>query len=363
MTLDWTARRRIVAALVAAMLASAAVAYAAPGELDPTFGDGGTVILEGPDGYYFTYSGGRISSVDFRGPLFTTGTSQNSQSGSGAATVVRKLRPDGRLDRSFSADGERQWYFRKDGENPRTLTYWQSALLGGGVQISGYFTRETFGQGESWYVARFLPNGHLDDSYSSNGISRRKFVETLPTIQPDGSADGCYRTEKGNLRVWRDKVDGSPDGTFGKDGIARIVLPDDVYAGGLEDCERTASGGVAIVARGDPYDTLIYTLVLLTASGKLDTTLDGDGIAVIATPIRTDYAAIHPDGSVYFSGDRCEGEPGAWQCWPAVYALRPDGKPDLNYGGGDAVADADHPSITTDGHNIVAKLMVNAAKE
>ena len=104
-----SAKRARLSALFASfalLLAMAAprLAHATPGDIDPTFGHHGDVLLS----FGQHYAQGSAIAIDERGRIVlagTTGTDINNAT----SVAVARLRPGGKLDRSFSKDGMATW--------------------------------------------------------------------------------------------------------------------------------------------------------------------------------------------------------------------------------------------------------------
>jgi hypothetical protein len=94
----------LLPALLAAVFAPT-VAHAAPGDLDPSFGNGGKVTSDFPRGSDSIHA----VAIDSRGRIVAAG-GQGRRSGDSGFELARYTRNTGSLDHSFSGNG----YFKTD---------------------------------------------------------------------------------------------------------------------------------------------------------------------------------------------------------------------------------------------------------
>ena len=159
------------------------------GALDPTFGNGAgyvTASLSPSSRFNQAYSAlvqpdGKIiaTGMVWLGPLPANGSSAG----------LLRYNPDGSLDTSFGTGGE----VLGPVTNPNELDYQPMAALypTTGTANDGKIVLAEFST--SFSVARYNPNGTLDNTFGTNGIATANFGTTLGTlgsvwadIQPDG---------------------------------------------------------------------------------------------------------------------------------------------------------------------------------
>ena len=135
-------------------------------------------------------------------------------------------------------------------------------------------------------VARFLPNGKADATFSGDGKASFDFGGTIDVangvvVQPDGKIVVVGATNvagNNDIAVLRVNVDGSADATFGTNG--RTTVAYDI--GGAKDDQATAvalpgagtnAAGDIIVVGFDQFAATDYDMavVQLLPDGKLDT--------------------------------------------------------------------------------------------
>ncbi len=259
------------AAVAATGLAGCLTAFAAPGDLDPSFGDAGRqsnialpsyysnlwsvdvladdAVLFGGGGeyeYYATYED------DFVGRLLPNGTFDTSFVAAalantvvydtapqpdgkviGVGTVglpdgkrkllVFRLRPDGSLDPDFGLGGQA---IISDGSPSREAGYSVVVDPDGRIAVAGQ-------RGSNLLVARLLPNGTLDAGFGAAGVFvGRELVGNL--IRIAGVPGGAYRVAV-NYRVQANyngcgvaglTSAGALDAAFGSGGYAPLQYPD-----------------------------------------------------------------------------------------------------------------------------------------
>lgn len=181
-----------------------------------------------------------------------------------------------------------------------------------------------FGAG-SLRLSRFLANGQLDSTFGTNGTVLHTItglqsgyslaIDSLDRIIVGGTI--LLASNDDEALVARFNPDGTVDATFGSgmgwtsfDLTAATANAGDEYAGKVvvDANDRPLIGGSP-----DPNGSILnpsnrnMTVARLTTSGTLDTTFDGDGIAVIASsPGMTDDSlfsmAIDPMGRIVAIG-------------------------------------------------------------
>ena len=250
----------------------------------------------------------------------------------GDRNIVLRLRPNGKLDKTFEGDGG-------DGDGIVTLPLAAAgddeyldaiAIQGDGAIVVGGATDvdPTAGENLDMVLARLLPDGKLDPAFDGDGGSANG-IFTLP-IAPGTTDDELYEirlsasgiliagetgydggVNKSDFALARfDSSDGSLDTSFDGDGkvITQVTSGYD-YATGLAE-----PGGGDIVATGTANDLAPGDLALVRydSSGQLVPTFDGDegagnGIVTASfAPTSTErgsYLAVEPSGDLVISGE------------------------------------------------------------
>jgi uncharacterized delta-60 repeat protein len=317
--------------------------YNADGSLDPTFGDGGKVIV--PFGRYGTAAavalapGGKIVAVG-------TTTGLNGTPGGGQNFAVVRLNPDGTLDTTFDGDGRQTIDF--DGRSDSATDV---VVLGDGrIVVLGRAEGPGSRGARDNALARLRPDGSLDPSFDGDGrlfltVPGASFAAGAITLDGAGRllvAGGASRTvagqTSGGFGVVRLVDDGAVDPAFGTAGLglatsggnAQSVMIDP--AGRILLTGSVATGGVlgaeAAVAR-------------LLPDGSVDTSFGGgDGFATVGLGPRNDYgadAAVDAAGNILVAGRTDPPDVGVG--YVGVFRLDASGTPDASFDGDGAWMD------------------------
>src|SRR4051812_26635402 len=189
--------------LAAVLLALPASASARPGDIGPvtTLGPGHAAAV----------------AVQPDGRAVVTGDD-------GRAFLVARVRPNGKLDRSFGRGGSTKIRFRgASAVESRAVAVFRDGriLVAGTVTIRGV---------RRFAVARLLPRGHLDPNFGSGGKALAgpdgAQLEAM-TLQRQGEVV-LAGSRRGTTRRWvlvtRLLPDGTPDPAFAHDGSADHIL-------------------------------------------------------------------------------------------------------------------------------------------
>jgi uncharacterized delta-60 repeat protein len=222
----------------------------------------------------------------------------------------------GQLDQSFGAEGK---VITDLGESE--LMSAAVAQPDGKIVVAGGTQDSAAGRGSQFFVARFLTDGRLDQSFGSGGMTRigfggrRSWANAL-ALQADGkivvaggaspgvAADPAATADFALARLNRD---GSRDGSFATGGIATTDFGgtgDVAVAIAVQPDGRVVVGGSARQPgpQSNPYD---FALARYTSEGRLDTgfatgghtsTRFGEG-GYVASGI-----ALQPDGKIVVVG-------------------------------------------------------------
>ena len=224
-----------VAGTVLVFLSFALPAYAAAGDLDPTFGVGGKVTTE------FSSSQGFVNTVAWQtdGKLVAAG--ESGASGSNPRLALARYNADGSLDTTFGGDGEVTTDFTSK-EDFATAVAIQSdgKIVAVGESGGG-------GSNPKFALARYNADGSLDTSFDADGklttdFSQGEDLAWTVAVQLDGKivAGGDALGDNPTWALARYSIDGSLDTSFGGDGKVTTDFTD-----GYE-----AAYGVAIQADG-----------------------------------------------------------------------------------------------------------------
>ncbi len=303
----------------------AIVRYLSNGEPDPSFGEGGIVIL--PVGTLGDTA--RAVAIGPGGRIAVTGTSDRPGFGLGAGVAV--LESDGTPEKAFAEDGttviETESGFDDRGEG--------IAVQGDGKVVIADATGA--GAGDGFTIVRLGLDGKPDPSFGGDGI-----VETpIPgagevtggrvtdiVIQPDGKiVGGGYGVDYvgeppdyvTKFALARYTPEGELDQSFGTEGIVGVPLPGgDAFGRGL----GLAANGKLVLggtydANEDPLEERAApALVRVDANGSLDSSFGNGGIVAEALGVGVEEEsleglAIQPDGKIVTAGYQYR-EPGGY---------------------------------------------------
>lgn len=310
-------------------LTPARPAQAAPGDLDPTFGQGGIARVD-----LGGYDDGRALAMQPDGKVVMGGSA--SVPGAVAFGVAR-FNPNGSLDTSFGSGG--RVFLNPFGHS---LNFEDLALqpdgkivVGGWVHLTGPDSNYDF-----WLV-RFNPNGTLDQGFGTGGLVTTDLFSGSSdqlmalAVQGDGriiAAGGVRKTpdEDDDFVVVRYLPDGRLDPAFGSGGKAVTGLGGDSLAFGV-----ALQPDGKIVATGFSFSE--YALVRYDGAGRLDLGFGVDGIA--RNPVYLYSAvpysvAIQRDGKIVVGGIAF---PAGLNGDFALWRFLPDGSLDPAFGAGGRV--------------------------
>jgi uncharacterized delta-60 repeat protein len=218
--------------------------------------------------------------------------------------AVVRLRPGGRLDRTFAGDGIQVTPFDndEDGFGGYALAYGMAIQENGRIIVVGSShppapakssrasaLAETAAAESSpaspgagapeevgLAVARYLPNGRLDRSFAGDGRQTTELagVALEATVQDDGRIL-AVGSEYDEAAIARFNPDGTLDQTFAADGV---VATDLGFAVDSVEGVTVADDGGIVIAGGNGELSGGFVLARLSADGELDPAFAGDGI-------------------------------------------------------------------------------------
>jgi uncharacterized delta-60 repeat protein len=262
--------------------------YSADGTLDTTFGDGGRVVDRGPGCFA---SEAYAVAVELNHKVVVAGscgTMVPSQE-----FLIGRYNADGNLDVSFGTAG-----FVRTRFGPATRDMARALALDretGKLVVAGYSRNDAAASpNQDFAVARYLSTGALDATFNSTGTA----VTDLGAGKDDfATGVALYGQQVFVVGYGINPTNGSHDfaavryrsnglvgGNFGTNGVARV----DVSAGADDRAYAIARfpGTSKMVIAGESFSgqTLLdFAMIRLTASGKLDTGFNSTGKVI--TPV------------------------------------------------------------------------------
>jgi len=281
--------------------------YNPNGSLDETFGGDGRVTTDFTRGGDYAYG----MAIQADGKIVAAGDAGVTDSDSRFA--LARYNDDGSLDETFGGDGKVTTDFTSHPDDGLAMTILADGKI---VMVGG----AGFGApNEKFALARFNPDGSLDDSFGGDGR-----VTTDFTPEPDvafgvavqsngkivvagGSALGPTNNPK--FALARFKVDGTLDPTFGGDGRRTTDFTsgdDDAYSVAIQ-----ADGKIVAAGQSGGRDPK-FALARYNSNGSLDASFGGDGKRT--TDVTKSYDAIYSlliqaDGKILAAGAAGLGGP------------------------------------------------------
>lgn len=227
-----------------------------------------------------------------------------SQKGPSRKLVVARYNESGGLTKSFGNDG-----FRFVSLGPGETMVQNGAISDGRIVLAGYYEHEGNESIADAFVVRLKPDGALDDSFAGDGIFR--FTQGASsgfdgmTVHPSGKIVAVgYNLKDGKKKamVVRLTENGHLDDSFSGDGVARTVLGS--AAGGTD--VQIDDAGRYLVSGWVQTDVSMASLLRYRAAGPLDDNFSGDGKIVFQYDVGSNAVAeeivIQPDDKIIVAG-------------------------------------------------------------
>jgi uncharacterized delta-60 repeat protein len=271
----------------------------------------------------------------------------------GGDVLVARVNPDGSLDTSFGGDG-----FATIDFGGIDIAYGLTIAPDGKLVVVGATTDLSLPGGHlDWVVARLETDGDLDSTFSGDGKLALDVQSTGDeeaddvAVQADGkilvggSGNDPGTASQFDLTVARFTTGGSLDPSFSGDGVAHAASP--LPTGGAFGTSMAVSPGDGKILVGgfaftNPSSAAMIVARFDPANGALDTSFDGDGIALadIGAPGTNDYVrglAVEEDGDVVAAGGTAPPAMGPTDTDIAVVRFEgSDGSLDSGFGTGGA---------------------------
>lgn len=299
--------RKYLAIAVTALLVSSLLinqVQAAAGDLDTSFGTGGTRISS----MYNSYDRLTDLALQKDGKMIAAGYSIATNR---YDFVVARYSSDGNLDRTFSGDG-------------RTATDFGGSDFGhdvaiqanGRIVVAGESFADPATKISDFAIARYSSTGTLDTSFSSDGKWKMDFLGGINAltglvIQPDGKilAAGYAETSSGSgvfdFALVRLNSNGSFDKTFDQDGMLTTDFSnstDKAYGISLQRDGKIVVAGHSLNLSTGKYD---FAVARYNSNGSLDNSFSGDGKLTTDFVRGDDFPSaltIQPDQKILVAG-------------------------------------------------------------
>ncbi len=320
------------------------------GDLDLSFGIGGSVIIDLGTGY--DQCSGLVVQPDQK--IVIAGRAYVNDWW--YPTLIR-LNTDGSLDNSFGSDG----IASGDVQHSTTLYAEAEALA---LQPDGKllytFYRDFFGS-DGLAITRFNADGSIDTDFGDNGTTSIIVMEysnysNSMLLQADGKilVTGrvqAYANDPFTAVAVRFTADGLLDETFADDGIFSFL-----QGNGTQVIDvKQASDGKIVMACSTSYSGYYdYVIIRLNEDGTFDTTFNEDGISnfnISGSYDGPQFLTLREDGSIIVVG-HAYSEDGTNTDW-AMVSLTLGGELDSSFG-----ADGIVVTALGDGNDIAESVVI-----
>ncbi|HKD34448.1 MAG TPA: hypothetical protein VKB73_13445 [Gaiellaceae bacterium] len=279
--------------------------YTADGSLDRTFAEGGFAEIDLGEAEF-----AHAVAVQRNGRIVVAGEADCPFA---ICFALVRFLPDGRLDRSFGANGVVRTMFARYGASRA----YDAVQPDGKIVVVGMRFRGDDAQDDELFaVARYLPDGRLDRSFSRDGLASVDFGfgdsdAAAVALRPGGKilvagngARNVYRTGE-DFAVARFRADGRLDRSFSRDGRATVD-----FGHRLSDSVRGLAllrdGRIVLAGSSGKRGTAPRIAVArLRANGRLDRTFGGGGKRLTRPGPHGGYADAvvrQPDGRIVVAG-------------------------------------------------------------
>jgi uncharacterized delta-60 repeat protein len=267
------------------------------GDLDPSFGDGGVIVLQPDTGFV---SAAKAVAIRPDGRVVATGW-LNTSTATQVDLLVAQFTRDGDFDPTFGDDGI-VVEDRTGGGGGARFEYAEDLALDGAgrIVVAGSTVVES-NPGQFAYdalLARILPDGRLDPTFAGGGLTftdvgggRGDDIKAVAVAGDTAYVTGSSTASNGTRLLLARFDNGVLDRTY---GAATGQLPYTVGAGGAEVVLDRA--GRALAAAGS---SSAIALVRFDSRGNPDTAFSPDGVFVRSLGARVDSLlgmALSPAG-------------------------------------------------------------------
>lgn len=190
-------------------------------------------------------------------------------------------------------------------------------------------------------LARYNPDGSLDQTFGSGGLVKTDFNEmesaNVVAIQPDGKivvAGSISRFDRTNdFLLVRYNEDGTLDSSFGQDGVVTTDFYNTMEF--VADMAITPNGEIVVagtIYRTGPGD---FAIARYKSNGHLDETFGSGGKVTVGLESAYESLAamaLSPKGEIVLVGDTITPQPEVYNSDCIVVRLNRDGSPDASFG-------------------------------
>jgi uncharacterized delta-60 repeat protein len=344
-------------------LHSALARYNRNGRLDSTFGTGGKAVVTFDSSSDYLYA----PVIQSDGKIVAAGSTR------GTAFLLARFNADGSLDQTFGNNGSVETTFG----DPTAAAKAVVLQADGKIIVVGVSGAGSYSELNDFALARYNPDGSLDQAFGSSGKVKTHFPGVFNTgssatsvaFQPDGKlvVGGHYKNERTphQFALARYNSNGNLDSTFGSSGkVMTFVGTGDAFsfAIALQSNGRIVLAGYSYTQGHD------FTLAGYNPNGTLDSTFGNGGFMATDFSGSTDDIAyamtMQSDGKLVVAGHT-----GSYPEFDfGLIRYSSDGQPDQSFGsGGKVITDfstADHAyavALQSNGKIVLAGISFNGA--
>ncbi len=277
--------------------------YETTGALDPTFGGDGKVITN----FTRAFDGAFSVAIQSDGKIVAAGEAGGTGPAGGRAArfALARYGITGALDPTFGGDGK----------VTTNVSVGADFVFGIAIQADDKIvvTGRAGGRGGRIALARYNPDGSLDDTFGGDGRVATNITDGDDraddlAIQVDGrivvAGTANYFSSRARFALVRYETDGSRDDTFSGDGIVTTHLTS-TFDGAFGVVIQPADEKIVAAGQAGGGDAGRLGLARYETDGTLDDTFGADGMVVTNFTRRLDYAddvAIQTDGRIVAGG-------------------------------------------------------------
>lgn len=251
------------------------------GSPDESFATNGVQTTD----FYNSEDTARALSIGSDGKIVVTGSSNATE------FSLAHYNTDGSPDTAFDEDGKFSNSFKATEQGRTNFTSTAIQKSDGKMIVAGNTWN---GNNQEFLVARYNTNGSLDTTFSHDGVQTINFGISRDgarqvAIQKDGKIVAAgYSTDQNDTHfaLTRLNKDGTPDSSFGGDGIARLKQTE---LGSINGLAIQSDGKIVVTGplwNGSNND---FGIVRYNTNGYLDSTFGTNGI------VKTDFGSTEDD--------------------------------------------------------------------
>jgi uncharacterized delta-60 repeat protein len=261
------------------------VRYLENGDLDPSFGNNGTVMTD--------YGVDILASASLLpdGKIVAGGW---SRVGSSTYVVITKYLPNGDLDTSFGVDGITTTYINDE----PTIVFPLVVQTDGKFLVA--FRKEETNNLQTLILHRYLTNGTLDLSFGTNGILVTNLVAgniygSIATKE-NGDIVVAMRLGPSVVILTQFTSDGTLDTSFGTNGVTNISVP---YVAPV-DILLDQDENILVSGNNFGFEVGDYYISRFDTNGFLDTSFGTNGTTVL--DFESSALILQNDGRILVTG-------------------------------------------------------------